>query len=244
MTSPWFAINTKTLDVVPVSKIKPFNVLNVPFYGWSFAKALDRLYHLVMSHHVNTVGLQDWEIQFPEDVYLGKPVWYDNHEVVIRYPYKGGTNELKLEYHPVHIQPRQNVFHRLGDCFDITENGVTKSHQVVYSSFVSKYYTIIDGLFEAASLSNSPYGGFYVGLRNRPYRLIYKGKDLNKEMLAYLYGCWAILLNDDYTFNTLVLLHGATDEELDIAKLWCTSDWRMTKTAVMLGYANSYGVAV
>lgn len=65
---------------------------------------------------------------------------------------------------------------------------------------------------------------FSFGLDKTRYEIFYMRERLYREYMALVSGPWVVLVNDDYTFNSLVLLSGAKPGELRVSKIVYTSD--------------------
>ena len=57
------------------------------------------------------------------------------------------------------------------------------------------------------------------GLSNQPYSVVFKGKILDGHSYAWLCGTWGILLGDDFTFDSLILLKGVESHALFVDKV-------------------------
>lgn len=66
------------------------------------------------------------------------------------------------------------------------------------------------------------------------YTLKYNGMRLSQQRFAFLCGSWAILLNDDMTFNSLVVLKGVSHYTLEIESILYTVDSRMLKASMRM----------
>lgn len=59
---------------------------------------------------------------------------------------------------------------------------------------------------------------FMLGLSQNPYDVYYKSKLLNGQSYALLCGNWAVILGDDFTFDSLCYLDGADENKLYVNK--------------------------
>lgn len=104
----------------------------------------------------------------------------------------------------------------------------------------SQFSTIPD-LFEilmdAINVDKSPpiQVNLYYGLSSHKYDVTYKGKQLRCSCYAVLLGTVAVLLNDDFSFDSLVLLNGAVPHELDVARVIYTVNSHVIKVVVSVG---------
>lgn len=76
---------------------------------------------------------------------------------------------------------------------------------------------------------DSDYQVYNYGLRLAPYNISYRGRDLEGSCYAYIYGNWALLLQDNLSFDALVLLKGWNHEKLVIDKFIYTSNVYLIK---------------
>lgn len=65
---------------------------------------------------------------------------------------------------------------------------------------------------------------FSYGVSRMPYSVAYKGKQLNDVYRAFLCGSWAVMLQEDMSFHTLVSLKGVRQSELVVEDFLYTVD--------------------
>lgn len=75
----------------------------------------------------------------------------------------------------------------------------------------------------------------YYGLSKHKYSVEYKGRELRGSCYAVLIGVVAVLLKDDFSFDSLVLLKGATPYNLDVAKVIYSVNTHVIKVIVSVG---------
>lgn len=74
---------------------------------------------------------------------------------------------------------------------------------------------------------------FCFGVRGISYRVRYNGRELNGDCYALVCGPWAILLDDEFRFDTLAMLNGATSVILDVDRFLYTVNPYITKVITL-----------
>lgn len=117
----------------------------------------------------------------------------------------------------------------------ITDTYVTKFKSIINDASSAGAVTFL-ALYDLDSSSIRKVGEnkMSYGIAHDPYRLIYKGKQLSRQFLALVSGTWAVLLNDDFSFNSLVFLKGASDGELVIERFAHTVDLYFVKMITLI----------
>lgn len=75
----------------------------------------------------------------------------------------------------------------------------------------------------------------YFGIRYEPFSIFYKNRKLNGKSLALLCGTYAILLGDDFSFDSLVSLKTVSEQHLELDKVAYTVNPYLLKTVVLMG---------
>lgn len=86
------------------------------------------------------------------------------------------------------------------------------------------------GCQEAPKYSNHQ---FSYGVRSLKYAVMYHKQKLEDLYLALVAGPWAILLNDDFSFNTLCYLRGISANTLFVEKFAYTVSTKILKASVL-----------
>lgn len=73
-----------------------------------------------------------------------------------------------------------------------------------------------------------------IGISSTKFGLMYKGKKLNRTSYAFLYGTWAVLVNDKFEFDSLVFLNRVADGTLCIDKVVYSVNPYMVKIMLMI----------
>lgn len=76
---------------------------------------------------------------------------------------------------------------------------------------------------------------FSYGLRHEQYGVVYKGRRLNGTSYAFLFGTWAVLLDDDLKYDSLVVLEGADSATLCVNAVIHTVNPYMVKVKTLMG---------
>lgn len=74
---------------------------------------------------------------------------------------------------------------------------------------------------------------FSYGLTCKPYNIVYNNRKLEGNCYAFIYGSWAILLQDNLSFDALVLLKGCNSETLTVDRFIYTTNVYLTKIVVL-----------
>lgn len=123
----------------------------------------------------------------------------------------------------------------IGVTHTVTNNGDTRIHRTMLSNpaWVSPNFCRIPGL---GCTKESVIGRNRLSLGVLPSRYIvrYRGKKLNGNSYALVSGTWAVLLGDDMSFDSIVILNGATQSVLEIDQVAYTVNPYMVKVMTMI----------
>lgn len=70
---------------------------------------------------------------------------------------------------------------------------------------------------------------FSYGLAYKQYKIEYLGRELDGSCYAFVFGTWAILLQDNFAFDTFVLLKGCNSDKLIVDKFIYTNNTYIIK---------------
>lgn len=113
----------------------------------------------------------------------------------------------------------------------VAEGSPPVHYRVDYSTSAKQYY----GFKYMRSLGKvvGEQMQYSYGVVTTPCKIVYQGKLLNGDTLTFVSGPWAILLDDDYTFDTLVLLKGASSGILDVDRFVYTVNTYILKLMML-----------
>lgn len=96
----------------------------------------------------------------------------------------------------------------------------------------SPKFNYIPGLVrqESQDLKNNK---LYWGIRSQQYKIVYGGRELGGTCYAMLCGAWAILLDDDLSLDSLVLLRSANVDTLEVHKFIYTTNPYIVKVMTL-----------
>lgn len=72
------------------------------------------------------------------------------------------------------------------------------------------------------------------GLRQEPYKIMYRGTILKRKYMAFVSGFWALLLDDNLEFDSIAYLRGTDEDTLYVDKFAYTADSYIAKVVTMI----------
>ena len=128
------------------------------------------------------------------------------------------------------IQPKEvlmgggNISKRLGAFYQFKVDGRVVEGEVDYGrEWGDVRFAYLPGLW-TQQCQDMRKNKLSYGLRNKQYHVTFKGKRLGGTCYAMMLGLWAILLGDDLSFDSVVMLDGATSDELIVNRFIHTSN--------------------
>lgn len=205
-----YLIDRSTYQFVPLGKQSAADEITVPFYFWWHPKGVGNRVESNSGIRVrsNKVRLNRLEVSFTKD--------YSHCLIDFWDKAKGGFSKIMVEssYSVQQIMRNGKKVRKMyGVQYDIAIND--KSSRV-FSAFDTKLHPVYD-FHWVVDLGHAPDkvpNKFSYGVCPEQYSIIYNYKELSGKTLAMLCGPFAILLDDDLTFDSLVLLKGAKTSEL------------------------------
>lgn len=133
----------------------------------------------------------------------------------------------------------------LYNAFDVDGQRITgikgMSYKVAINKEVQSFYTALleppaEDFQGVSGLGQYPGGGkiFSLGVQHEPYGVEYKGKQLSGRSFAMLCGPWAVLLSDNFEFDSLVALKGVRNGILKVDKFVYTVNPYVVKVVTLM----------
>lgn len=207
---------------------------SVPYWGWDFACETYASWYNIMER-TTTIKLNNLEIQF--DGYSLAPLHYDEKWFVklkFKHEFLGKWMEIELEVSPLFNDPPVGQGMRLIEVNYVMEiDGSLRRHKSTFQrSPFDPHFKCINTLLRMGIGKPTP-DMFMFGIKDLPYHVRYKGKILNGKSYALMLGTYAILLGDDMTFDSLVMLSGAENTILGVEHVAYTVNRYVTKVITL-----------
>lgn len=234
-------IDKKTLKLVPFSRLSKLHtpyLLEVPFFMWEYPDFNDRFpitgfdniggafqnRHSTV-RYTTDLELNRLKISFPggqsQQAYIS---FFDKHE------------NKDFQFELVSSDKRGVIWTKKGS----QQNQVTGvDYTLTTVSGKSVKYSTDFGLLDCIGPHFRPITGlakdnrYSYGLTPNQFKVRYMDEELNGTSLAIVFGHWAILLEDDLTFDTLVLLKGAKSDELNVERFVYTTNVYILKIMLL-----------
>ena len=114
-----------------------------------------------------------------------------------------------------------------------TDYGVIKYVSDLSKLIADPNFLKIDGLY-SKPLRGVCRDKFSCGLSQRKFNVVFNGRRLNGQSYAYVNGSWAVLLGDDFTFDSLAALNGTRDEVLGVDRFLYTVNPYIVKCSMLM----------
>lgn len=223
-----YLIDTRTYDIITGSeREKPCEVA-VPFYLWGFE---DQDTHVTTSwghrqsgglnksddvmKKVYTVELNNLTVEFVDG--------YKNVIIKFRDAKRNNIIELDVAVRPTLVSSQAwggLMREIMGFRFNVQmpNSEADFSYRLTESVWRSPNFRMIPhlGANEIEVIGQNKLG---FGISPLKYSVMYKLKELNGHTYALLCGPFAVLLDDDFKFNSLVALNGVTATTLDVHRI-------------------------
>lgn len=237
-----YLLDYDTFKFVPkYDCIKPYDI-SVPFYIWDywekdvkrvrtgFARVNGKIRNTISKcSRVFHVKLNDLTIHFAEgykaacikftDAKTGRPssiAITAKPRVLTHSDLISFTHMVGVDYKfSVDCGPDKIVYSKLGSCIWSSPN----FRQVEYLGY---------DMNEAIGSERFSYG-----IRQTPYEVRHNMEKFYPAKYVMLCGTWAILLDDDLRFETLVALNGVTSTMLDVSSFLYTTNRRIAKMMIL-----------
>lgn len=244
----WF-LNEQTLEFVPKDKVPLVADIDIPWYRWSFNSNSDKSRSEV--EFMRNKGKPDAR---PAEGTIRKTYVICLRDFMIsstpkssRYKIIGVVDKdalnITLDVVP-NVTPTFNVF---AVEFTALVNGtsVPSEHLTIAAN-----YNRIEGLDKLWDNTQNPFAQvpytmgarngiwtdtsmFSYGLMQKQIKVYYRNKLLGKS-LVYMFGAWAVILDDDLRFDALAVIDGCEAEEISIKRFLYTVNPYIVKKMVML----------
>lgn len=241
-------INLRTFEFVPMNSLKCANVLT-PFYLWEFKEDDE--------HDVRVDGRVTWSFIATDILELKgfRITVHGTARVVIELYDRIRGMDMTLEmicspsilgdsisvYRPMldgvsanlkvnsrdRSLPEQVI--RTNDIFD--ERRSRQGMQIY--GHVSRFHPVDNLSYRGGKFVGADTLSF--GISPHQYEVSYRGRKLNGSSYAWLYGASAVLLGDDLSFDSLVLLGRCSNESLDIQRVLYTVNPYIVRVQTLLG---------
>lgn len=216
--------------VTAPERVKPFNV-DVPWYLW--AKQSSRQ-HYIPHPELNSSSILSMVHKFDlKDMTIHFKRTYRDASMMFWDKIKHCLVDLSIQCGPCLINQGTQFTNITGVDYHILVDYVGSAYHTEIP-IQGRPFSLVSDLSHNA-IPN--YGGneFCMGLRPNPYEVRYKGRVLNGESLALLCGVWAVLLDDDLSFDTLVLLEGVDYDRLFVSAFPYTTNPYILKVKTLIG---------
>lgn len=228
-----YAIDLETYQLVPLKDVAyPYGELHIPCYFRYPSKY----------RYMN--GIAGWE-----DTIKLNGFWLNFWNYDSSYDVNGFCSyevDIKLDGFQMRMRYNTGVSHVGGS--SMLDNplyhlnyGDTK--KIVMSVFDSNKFQNVSGLYRMKYFIPTRGNGFlgkgvstnlYCGLSHRQYEIVVNGKPLRGTCYALLLGTWAILLDDDLSFDSIAILRGVSTKSLEIEKFMYTVNPYIVKVMTLM----------
>lgn len=134
----------------------------------------------------------------------------------------------------IEIQPAMLLKSVEGFYYQITFEGRRIQGTVRFGNNSSRiYFQYIPGLFQQPVVEVKR-NKFYYGVSRQQYEICYKDKMLSGKCYALLCGAFAVLLDDDMSFDSLAILKGADVEKLTVERFVYSRNSYVVKMMTLL----------
>lgn len=187
----------------------------------------------------DSVELNNLTIHFSNFTVVGGTPIYDWHRAIIKFPDKRGrTVELDFSANPsFQYSPFEHEVKYLSQvAYELLTNKISKQ---VVTEFSDSQFSIRIHFEHIAGLGSMRDSGglardkFCFGIKHTPYSVIYHGRKLEGSCYAFLCGTWAILLDDDLSFDSLVTLRDNAQSSLVVDKFLYTQNSYILKVLML-----------
>lgn len=226
-------IDKKDFKFVPETVEALQTGIEVPFYLWYFASQQEHKAKVYGKdagtfHKVDVMELNNLVIGF-------KSLGYKAVEIKFFNPLEGRFVHLKLGT-TLYTQSTRTGIELMGMSYQFTIDDSPKQEFLVElkkPTWVNPNFCRVQGL---GSSEVAPVGinRFCFGIQPCKYLIRYKGRKLKDNRYAMLGGPWGILLQDDLSFDSLVLLNGATSAVLEIDTVAYTVNSSVVKAMTLM----------
>lgn len=200
--------------------------VKVPFFMWWYYNSLHNLKRSYL------MELNGFSVNFRESYRTSRHFFTRNQKAVITLQDKVRGEEVVLELvlHPSVRWPRDGRMKgRLNKDmkYEFTKDGNT---QEIHSRLENNQslFVPIQGL-PKVDIRYHTEDTFSYGILPTQYTVMYRHKQLGGSCYALLCGPWGILLDDDFSFDSLVLLNGASQSILIVDRFLYTTNTYVIK---------------
>ena len=236
-----YMLDTDCWEFVKIDKTSQPMELEVPYYFYNYAKSVFVYQGWLWKTYM--VSLNNLSIEF---VKLDRP--QEEHPIfgyynailkffvkgewqtwtIVVSPSYGNINynnlkatELRRVYYDV-FKDMVEVKTCVTDFFGTADENLPRFHQIRSLALVRP---------NASAAKDRP----CYGIHRKPWSVFYKGKELNGKSYAMLCGTWAILLGDDFSFDSIVTLDGVEDGKLSVDRVIYSINPYIVKIVMLAG---------
>lgn len=238
-SSQWFMDKDICKLVSEAKRVTPYEA-DIPWYLWKYGDAwehkigagfervngeLQTTFSVMRKTH--TVTLNALSIEFTQEYKHANIRFFDK--------IKGLPVKLELDANPDTVLTAKNgrkYREILGIGYQIKNDGVAQQYYCGFDKTKKDAFRFIGGLgkHEGASIAGRR---FSYGLTPVPYTVKYMGRELGGNSFAMMCGPWAILLDDDYSFDALVFLKSAKAWDLEVERFVYTTNTYIIKVMTL-----------
>lgn len=226
--------------ITEAMRVTPFDI-DVPFYLWEFAEQGEHsiatgfendngvLRNSISRYHcVHKFELNGFTVQFTNG--------YDCADVLFFQPQKDDWVSVSVLASPVitsAISRGQKRVRIIGVDYTVSIDDDVRIHRSNFgiSQQDAKRFARISGLRQHTT---NNIGVMCYGLKNTQYNIDYKGHELNGSAYALLIGTWAIILDDDLSFDSVAVLSSATADRLFVERFIYTVNPYIVKVMTLI----------
>lgn len=238
LASPEYVLDVFNKKFIPIDRINRFNDVQVPFYLWD--KKYTTLLRLSFCKPVKdySIDFNGVYVEFDTKLKQGLDDDFGGHSVRIRY-----FDRIKSKFRTIvfDVGPRYGGVVGMHDwylssvLYDMMYAGHEDEFIVPVNWGLGTSYFPLSELFEAKCRCHAePVDRFYFGVRSTPFGVAYKDHALAGKYYAFIFGTWALLLTDEFEFDSFVLLEGADDGLLRIERIIQTVNSEFVKAKMLL----------
>lgn len=234
-------MDTKTFQFVSAVERKKPCCIHVPFYLWSmvsecgnrvveeYSKDGHKVYSEMLCE--TTVAFNNLIVEFHNGFKHAFIRFYDkiiNGSTVI---------ELYANIYNLGLIPYNGIQQRgmRGITYTMRHGNDSRIIQSDFNALDScvREFKVVPGLGKHTADTTSP-NKFCYGVVPAHYTIRYHGRTLDGMSMAFICGPWAILLDEDMTFDALVFLKGVMPHVLDIEQFYYTTSRYFVKVLTLI----------
>lgn len=206
-------IDLETYQFVPIKDAKGLDVVYVPLYfsRYSAEYALHSIYRYASPNH--NVKLNGIEIEFTCLDKAAKPFGFSKHKANIKFYDSSKKCDVSCElqvkpYFGSPVYPLEESEKLAGVDYTLKTFDRKSKMSVDLPYPDEKRFHAVDSLARVYPLYPYIKDTFNFGVSSKQFEVEYRDIKLGGTCYAMLCGTWAILLDDDLSFDALVLLNG------------------------------------